>query len=210
MRQIFYILNIVIRNQRPNFNNPDGSFNKDAWIDFMNTAIQSIPYINSWKADTVHIQYNAGGKDNKNKIRFAPSSCIVEKGDKTYKSTHSINGLPVPNDNYFSASRWDREKGWVHFPNRISNYISDTNQLDDEKLDDNYIKNYGFEAKNKGQIELFALDKQGNLVSNFVVVYPDRTWRYLGYWEYASLGLKKYIPFKIKKNLEKYKEYGIL
>ena len=42
MRQIFYILNIVIRNQRPNFNNPDGSFNKDAWIDFMNTAIQNI------------------------------------------------------------------------------------------------------------------------------------------------------------------------
>ena len=32
----------------PNFNNPDGSFNRDKWLDFMNTSIQSIPKINSW------------------------------------------------------------------------------------------------------------------------------------------------------------------
>jgi hypothetical protein len=208
MRQIFFNLNIVIRTQRPNFNNPDGSFNRDAWIDFMNNAIQSIPYINSWNADTVHIQFNAGGKDNKNRIMFAPSSCIVEKME--YNSAHKINGLPVPMDNYHFVSVWDSEKGWTYFPNRLANYISDTDQLSNEKLDDDYIKNYGFEARNKGQIQLFALDKQHNMVRNFVVVYPDRTWRYLGKWEYASLGLKKFIPYKIKKNLEKYKEYGVL
>ena len=122
-----------------------------------------------------------------------------------HNSFHKINGLPVPKDfTYNSVKVWDSEKGWTYFPNRIANYISDTRQDDDEKLDDDYIKNYGFEARNKGQIQLFALDMQGSYVKNFVVVYPDRTWRYLGKWEYASLGLKKYIPFKIKKNLEKY------
>ena len=38
-----------------NFSNSDGSFNKDLWLDFMNTSIQSIPYINSWKAHTVKL-----------------------------------------------------------------------------------------------------------------------------------------------------------
>lgn len=198
----------MIRTQRPNFNNPDGSFNRSAWLEFMNNAIQSIPYINSWSGDTVHIQYNAGGKDNKNTIRFAPSSCIVEK--MQYNSAHKRKGLPIPLDNYHSVSRWDSEKGWTYFPNKIANYITDTNSANNEMLDNDYIKNFGFEARNKGQIELFALDMQGNMVKNFVVVYPDRTWRYLGKWEYASLGLKKYIPFHIKKNLEKYKEYGVL
>jgi len=182
-----------------NFSNSDGSFNKDLWLDFMNTAIQSIPYINSWTANTVHIQFNAGGKDNKNKISFATSSCTVKKRENN--SIFLLNNIYVPTDNNFTTQRWDSEKGWIHFPNRLANYISDTRQSDDEKLDDDYIKNYGFEAKNKGQIELFALDKQGALVTDFVVVYPDRTWRYLGKWEYASLGLKKYIPAKIQKQL---------
>ena len=38
-----------------NFNNADGSFNRDKWLDFMNTSIQSIPYFNAISGSTSKI-----------------------------------------------------------------------------------------------------------------------------------------------------------
>ena len=38
-----------------NFNNPDGSFNRDKWLDFMNTKIDNIGFYSAWTGHTVKI-----------------------------------------------------------------------------------------------------------------------------------------------------------
>ena len=172
MRQIFYILNIVIRNQRPNFNNPDGSFNKDAWIDFMNTAIQSIPYINTWTGHTVGL-VNQQSKV----IDWSSSFCTRKRINQTLPSIKKYQSFEI----------WDSEIGWTK-PNG--------NPID-------YIESYDFETT---KIKLFKVYDTGfgsgqNI--KFLVIYPDKTWRYLGFWEYAQYGLKKYIPFKVQDQLKK-------
>tara|TARA_B100001939_G_scaffold333990_1_gene334531 strand:+ start:700 stop:1188 length:489 start_codon:yes stop_codon:yes gene_type:complete len=151
-----------------NFNNPDGSFNRDKWLDFMHTSIQSIPKINSW----------VGGKDfidsKTNKIKFNLSSCQADN-----------IAIRMPNNLY----EYFGDKGWTAGI-QPEPYIF---------TDDEYSMGTMTTDKNM----LFRLANVYSWGYTFLVVYPDRTWRYLGFWEYAQYGLKKYIPFKVQDQLKK-------
>jgi hypothetical protein len=37
----------------------------------------------------------------------------------------------------------------------------------------------------------------------FLVLYPNKEWRFLGLWEFDSYGLKKYVPYAIQAQLKK-------
>ena len=149
-----------------NFNNPDGSFNRDKWLDFMHTSIQSIPKINSW----------VGGSDlvdtKTNKINFNLSSCQADN-----------IAIRMPNNlyEYFGDNGWTagiQPEPYVFTEGQYGKMTTDRNML--FRLPNVYTWGY-----------------------TFLVVYPDRTWRYLGFWEYAQYGLKKYIPFKVQDQLKK-------
>lgn len=149
-----------------NFNNPDGSFNRDKWLDFMNTSIQSIPYINTWTGHTVGL-VNKQTKE----ISWSGSSCNRDK----FISSSQTNSIKY--------EKWDINNGW-----EMSIALS------------NFIKNP------TDKIEIFkvydvAFGSGQNI--KFVVVYPNGQWRFLGYWEYAQYGFKKYIPYKIQEQLKK-------
>ena len=150
----------MIRTQRPNFNNPDGSFNRSAWLDFMNTSIQSIPYFNAISGSTSKIV-----NQQTKKVQWAGSSCnrdkFLSKANKSYE-------------------KWDSNNGWEHSMSP-SNYIS--NPTD--------------------KIEIFKVNLTFDGGAEFLVVYPNGQWRFLGYWEYAQYGLKKYIPTKIQNYLKR-------
>ena len=143
-----------------NFNNIDGSFNRDKWLDFMNTSIQSIPYFNAISGSTSKI-VNQQSK----KIQWAGSSCNRDKF------------LSKSNSNY---EKWDSENGW-ELSMSPSNYIN--NPTD--------------------KIEIFKVNLTFDGGAEFLVVYPNGQWRFLGYWEYAQYGFKKYIPTKIQDQLKK-------
>jgi len=152
-----------------NFNNSDGSFNKDLWLDFMNTSIQSIPYINSWKANTVGL-VNQQSKE----IDWSPSSC---------KSLETNNFAPYCNRNH-QFQVFDKTRGWVNTHELPSDVVTNN-----EKLTENVLYLINPSDWQKG--------------AKVCVIYPDKTWRYLGFWEYSQYGLKKYIPNKIKEQLVK-------
>ena len=143
-----------------NFNNIDGSFNRDKWLDFMNTSIQSIPYFNAISGSTSKI-VNQQSK----KIQWAGSSCNRDKF------------LSKSNSNY---EKWDSENGW-ELSMSPSNYIN--NPTD--------------------KIEIFKVNLTFDGGAEFLVVYPNGQWRFLGYWEYAQYGFKKYIPTKIQEYLKR-------
>jgi len=143
-----------------NFNNIDGSFNRDKWLDFMNTSIQSIPYFNAISGSTSKI-VNQQSK----KIQWAGSSCNRDKF------------LSKSNSNY---EKWDSENGW-ELSMSPSNYIN--NPTD--------------------KIEIFKVNLTFDGGAEFLVVYPNGQWRFLGYWEYAQYGFKKYIPTRIQEYLKR-------
>ena len=143
-----------------NFNNLDGSFNRDKWLDFMNTSIQSIPYFNAISGSTSKI-VNQQSK----KIQWAGSSCNRDKF------------LSKSNSNY---EKWDSENGW-ELSMSPSNYIN--NPTD--------------------KIEIFKINLTFEGGAEFLVVYPNSQWRFLGYWEYAQYGFKKYIPTRIQEYLKR-------
>ena len=143
-----------------NFNNSDGSFNRNKWLDFMNTSIQSIPYFNAISGATSKI-VNQQTKE----ISWAGSSCNRDKF------------LSKANSKY---EKWDSKNGW-ELSMSPSNYIS--NPTD--------------------KIEIFKSALTFESGAEFLVVYPNGQWRFLGYWEYAQYGLKKYIPTKIQTYLKR-------
>ena len=152
-----------------NFKNADGSFNRDKWLDFMNTSIKSIPYINSWTGHTVGL-VNQLSKE----IDWSPSSC---------KSLKTNNNAPYWNRNDLYQV-FDNKRGWVNTHVSPAEIVRGNDELTENVL---YVINP--DNWQKG--------------AKVCVIYPDRTWRYLGFWEYAQYGLKKYIPFKIQDQLKK-------
>ena len=151
-----------------NFNNADGSFNRDKWLDFMNTSIQSIPYINTWDGHTVGLV-----NEHTKVINWSPS----------YDNTAHNEHLPyVIFDDVYKI--WDKTKGWV------DSFTTPTQLLkNNDELTENVLYLINPQNWQKG--------------ARVCVIYPDRTWRYLGFWEYAQYGLKKYIPFKVQDQLKK-------
>ena len=145
-----------------NFNNADGSFSREKWLDFMNTSIQSIPYFNSISGSTSKI-VNQQSKE----VSWSGSSCLRDKF------------LTSASSNY---EQWDSEKGWT-----IPNY-SPKKYVDD---------------KLSNKIEIFKNHLHFEGGASFLVVYPNGQWRYLGYWEYAKYGFKKYIPTRIQTYLKR-------
>lgn len=143
-----------------NFNNPDGSFNRDKWLDFMNTAIQSIPYFNAISGSTSKI-VNQQSK----KVQWAGSSCNRDKF------------LSKANSNY---EKWDSVNGW-ELSSSPRNYIDNPSE----------------------KIEIFKVHLTFEGGAEFIVVYPNGQWRFLGYWEYAQYGFKKYIPTKVQGYLKR-------
>jgi len=143
-----------------NFNNADGSFNRDKWLDFMNTKIQSIGFYSAWTGHTAKIV-----NQQTKKISWADSSCNIGK---------FVSKAPRHTVYY----KWNINEGWTHSVSP-SKYIN--NPTD--------------------KIEIFK--ESADFHTHFVVVYPNGQWRYLGYWEYAQYGLKKYIPFKVQDQLKK-------
>ena len=143
-----------------NFNNPDGSFNRDKWLDFMNTSIQSIPYFNAISGSTSKI-VNQQSK----KVQWSGSSCNRDKF------------LSKSNSNY---EKWDSVNGW-EFTSSPRNYIDNPT----------------------GKIEIFKIHLTFEYGAEFLVVYPNGQWRFLGYWEYAQYGFKKYIPKTIQGYLKR-------
>ena len=145
-----------------NFNNADGSFNRDKWLDFMNTSIQSIPYFNAISGSTSKI-VNQQSK----KVQWAGSSCNRDKFLSKSNSTYE---------------QWDSKSGWDIYTHSPKDYI-------DNKLSD--------------KIEIFKITLTFEGGAEFLVIYPNGQWRFLGYCEYAQYGLKKYIPTRIQGYLKR-------
>lgn len=143
-----------------NFNKADGSFDRDKWLEFMNTSIQSIPYFNAISGATSKI-VNQQTKE----IAWSGSSCNRDKF------------LSKANSNY---EKWDSNNGW-EFTSSPRNYIDNPTE----------------------KIELFKSHLTFEGGAEFLVVYPNGQWRFLGYWEYAQYGLKKYIPTRIQTYLKR-------
>tara|TARA_R100000742_G_C4198988_1_gene28683 strand:+ start:32 stop:505 length:474 start_codon:yes stop_codon:yes gene_type:complete len=143
-----------------NFNNPDGSFNRDKWLDFMNTSIQSIPYFNAITGGTSKI-VNQQSK----KVQWAGSSCNRDNFVTRAKTVYE---------------KWDSEEGW-------SLVFSPRDYIDNPT----------------DKIEIFKVYLTFESGAEFIVVYPNGEWRFLGYWEYAQYGFKKYIPQKIQTYLKR-------
>ncbi len=51
-------------NNERNYKNSDGSFNREKWLNWMNAAIQSIPFIGSWTGHTVKVVKHVDKKIN--------------------------------------------------------------------------------------------------------------------------------------------------
>ena len=85
-----------------NFKNSDGTFNRQKWLDFMNTSIQSIPYFNTISGSTSKI-VNQQSK----KVQWSSSSCNRDKFISKSKSYYE---------------KWDCVNGW-EFTSSPGNYI---------------------------------------------------------------------------------------
>ena len=151
-----------------NFKNSDGTFNRQKWLDFMNTSIQSIPYINSWTGHTVDLV-----NQHTKVIDWRPSSC----------RSHNENNAPYWNRND-SYKVFDKNRGWVGTHYSPAEVVKGNEQLTENVL---YLINPSNWQKG----------------TKVCVIYTDKTWRYLGFWEYAQYGLKKYIPLKVQDQLKK-------
>ena len=174
----------------PNFNNPDGSFNRAKWLDFMNTQIDNIGLFSAWTGHTVKI-INQQSKD----INFF--RCILlddEDKRNLYSMISYYTDFYSRTQGFYGADRWDKEKGWVYpknekeFGNSFGIFMSNirNNRLNDLPKERTLYK--------------VAMDKK----VQFVLYMPEyNAVRTLGYWEYAQYGLKKYIPFKIQDQLKK-------
>ena len=180
----------MIRTQRPNFNNPDGSFNRSAWLDFMNTKIDNIGFYSAWAGNTAKI-VNQQSKD----INFFRCVLLDDKDKRNLDGIIShYTDFYSRNKSFYYADRWDKEKGWVapqkekEFGNSFFYFMDNirNNQLDNLPKENTLFK--------------VAMDRK----VQFVIYMPEyNAVRTLGYWEYAGLGLKKYIYFKYENYLKK-------
>ena len=170
-----------------NFNNSDGSFNRDKWLDFMNTKIDSIGFFSPWTGHTAKI-VNQQSKY----IDFWLVADLDNDNDiigitRQYTNFYSLN------KDFFNGDRWDREYGWVR------------SSKDSKGLTFFWFmcalqqRNFN-ELPKERTLYKVAMDRK----THFVVYMPEHNAvRTLGYWEYAGLGLKKYLYYKIENQLKK-------
>tara|TARA_A100001201_G_C4018865_1_gene179922 strand:+ start:74 stop:631 length:558 start_codon:yes stop_codon:yes gene_type:complete len=173
-----------------NFNNLDGSFNRDKWLDFMNTKINSIGFYSAWTGHTAKI-VNKQSKD----INFFRCVLLDDEDRRNLDGMISYyTDFYSRTKGFYGADRWDKEKGWVYpkkekeFGNSFGYFMSNirNNRLNDLPKERTLYK--------------VAMDKK----VQFVLYMPEyNAVRTLGYWEYAGLGLKKYIYFKYENYLKK-------
>ena len=170
-----------------NFNNADGSFNRDKWLDFMNTKINSIGFYSAWTGHTAKIIHKDTKKIAFNQVLYLDNDENRETFVREYTNFYGIRPA------FYYGERWDKEKGWV--------------RKDKEN-------NFYWFMKNTEMANFKDLPKQKTLFkvtygatqnkTQFVLYMPEyNAVRTLGYWEYAGLGLKKYIYFKYENYLKK-------
>jgi|TARA_B100001094_G_C18098977_1_gene754638 hypothetical protein len=160
-------------NNERNYTNSDGSFNREKWLNWMNAAIQSIPFIGSWSGHTVKVVNQLDKK-----INWTFSS------DHAKNNPHTVDYPTFHKDTRFQV--WDEAKGFVDCLTSPSNYVKDEMEVD--------------------KVTLFKVQpiKWGPYVNyKFLVLYPNKEWRFLGLWEFDSYGLKKYVPYAIQAQLKK-------
>jgi len=120
--------------------------------------------------------------------------CITRELDTVDENGNGINIIHL-----------NQKQEFVKMPNNLYEYFGDkgwTAGIQPEPYiftDDEYSMGTMTTDKNM----LFRLANVYSWGYTFLVVYPDRTWRFLGYWEYAQYGLKKYIPTKIQGYLKR-------
>ena len=170
-----------------NFNNADGSFNRDKWLDFMNTKINNIGFYSAWTGHTVKIV-----NQQTKKINFKETVNLEDREERLAFCRRYTDFYSRPKS-FFNGDRWCKENGWIsNF--KDSSDISFANLLTGMQFD-----------------TLDTLPKEKTLYRvgvndgvNFVVYMPEyNSIRTLGYWEFAGLGLKKYLNYKVKDQLEK-------
>ena len=170
-----------------NFNNPDGSFNRDKWLDFMNNKINNIGFYSAWTGHTVKIV----NQQSKN-INFKGVVNLEDREERLAFCRRYTN-FYSRQKSFYTGDRWDKEKGWIsNF--KDSSDISFFNLMNGMQFDtlDNLPK----------EKTLYKVGVNDGV--NFVVYIPEHnSVRTLGFWEYAGLGLKKYLNYKVKDQLEK-------
>jgi len=170
-----------------NFNNSDGSFNRDKWLDFMNTKINNIGFYSAWTGHTVKI-VNQQSK----KISFQ-EVVNVNNRDNTLGFVRQYTDFYSKSKSFYTGDRWDSEKGWV------SNFKDNTDSSFFNLMWALQLNSLDTLPKEKTLYRV-GVDKG----VTFVVYMPEyNSIRTLGFWEFAGLGLKKYLNYKVKDQLEK-------
>tara|TARA_R100001460_G_scaffold23139_1_gene46769 strand:+ start:138 stop:749 length:612 start_codon:yes stop_codon:yes gene_type:complete len=176
----------------------NSEFSYQDWLDGFTAKINEIPFISAWTGHTVNI-VNQQSK----KISFAGMWSMDNEDDIMQLGR-------ITTDNYtrrcYPSYRFDSVEGWV------------SSSEDKHPLSFGAISLYGKYTPNQTK-DVFAkwrknptahrvlyrvsinFEGRGTDGEAIFVYFPEyNTIRRLGYWEYKSYWLTKYIPYKIKNN----------
>lgn len=166
-----------------NFNNSDGNFDRDKWLDFMNTKINNIGFYSAWTGHTTKIVNQQSKKIDFFKVTNLDDKDSVSSFKRQYTDFYSNP------KSFYSAERWDKNKGWLkndYFDTSFVGFMFSLNNPKDLPKERTLFK--------------VAMDRK----VHFVFYMPEfNSIRTVGYWEFAGLGFKKYLNHKVKDQLEK-------
>lgn len=176
----------------------NSEFSYQDWLDGFTAKINEIPFISAWTGHTVKIV-----NQQTKKIDFA-GVWYMDNEEDVQSLARLVRDFYA--DRPFFSYRFDTVDGWVaqdkdSHPMNFSN-ISVFGRFSSK----NTVKEITEWSKNptahrvlwKVAVNLEGRGQDGNAI---FVYFPEyNAIRRLGYWEYKSYWLTKYIPYKIKNN----------
>jgi len=179
-------------------NSTKTDFNYQDWLDGFTEKIESIPYISAWTGHTVKIV-----NQQTKKIDFAGNWSMDNEEDIVALSRLVYDYYS--RKHYFSY-RFDSVDGWVaqdkdshpmNFGNTVGFGMYSPTQIVN-KFAEWSSNPTAHKVLWKVAVNLEGRGQDGNAI---FVYFPEyNTIRRLGYWEYKTYWLTKYIPYKIKNN----------
>lgn len=179
-------------------NSTEKEFTYQDWLDGFTEKIESIPYISAWTGHTVKIV-----NQQTKKIDFAGNWSMDNEEDIMRLASANTDRF---NDRSYASARFDSVDGWVpssidKHPLAFSNLVV-FGRYTPKQVKETYAE---WRLNPTAHKVLYRVDvnyeNRGTDGSAIFVYFPEyNTIRRLGYWEYKSYWLTKYIPYKIKNN----------